>query len=301
MRARKLVFGFIATISLVLSACSPAAVAPKTWLEKVTQRGTLIVSTDPNYAPQSVLKQGGSRTASTKCASDQTTSGELEGFDIDVAVELGKRLGVETCFVTPGWDSITAGNWGDRWDISVGSMTITTARQKVLNFTTPYYYTPAQFAVKKDSGINSVADLVGKPVCVGTSTTYESYLNNDMAGLGLPPENVYAPPPAKVTVVPLTSDQDCAQSIAAGRTDFLAYLTSATVVNQNIAQGVPVVKLGAPVYSENLSVAVDKSHTLDVATFDTKLDDAVKAMHADGTLTTLSTKWFKADLTQAPK
>ena len=301
MQARKLAFGFVIIVSLVLSACSPTAAAPKDWLGKVTQRGTLVVSTDPNYAPQSVLKQGGTRNANTKCASDQTTSGELEGFDIDVAMELGKRLGVETCFVTPGWDSITAGNWGDRWDISVGSMTITTARQKVLNFTTPYYYTPAQFAAKKDSGINSLADLAGKPICVGTATTYESYLNNDMAGLGLPADNVYAPPPAKVTVVPLTSDQDCAQSIAAGRTDFLAYLTSGTVVDQNIAQGVPVVKVGGPAYSENLAVAIDKSHTLDVATFDGKLDDGVKAMHSDGTLTTLSTKWFKADLTKAPK
>src|SRR5258706_15189215 len=154
--------------SLLLAACASPAAAPPDYLAKIKQRGYITVSTDPNYAPQSVQKQGGPRTAGTKCPSDQFPGGELEGFDIDTAVELGKRLGVETCFVTPGWDSITAGNWGDRWDISVGSMTITTARQKVLNFTTPYYYTPAQFAAKKDSGINSTADLAGKPVCVGT-------------------------------------------------------------------------------------------------------------------------------------
>jgi polar amino acid transport system substrate-binding protein len=298
MQARKIVFSLVVVASLGLASCSVAPAAPKDWLGKVTQRGTLVVSTDPNYAPQSVLKAGGSRTANSKCASDQTTSGEMEGFDVDVALELGKRLGVETCFVTPSWDAITAGNWADRWDISVGSMTITTARQKVLNFTTPYYYTPAQFAAKKDAGINSLADLSGKAVCVGTSTTYESWLNGDMAGLGLPPENVYAQPPKNVTVVPLASDQDCAQSIAAGRTDFVAYLTSATVVDQNISQGVPVVKVGSPVYSENLAVAIDKAHTLDVASFDAKLDDAVKAMHSDGTLTKLSMQWFKADLTQ---
>jgi polar amino acid transport system substrate-binding protein len=301
MKPRSILFSSVVAASLVLTACSTTPAAPKDWLRKVQQRGTLVVSTDPNYAPQSVLKQGGKRNASTKCASDELTSGELEGFDIDVALELGKRLGVETCFATPQWDSITAGNWGDRWDISVGSMTITTARQKVLNFTTPYYYTPAQMAVAKDAGINSLADLSGKAVCAGTSTTYESWLNNDMAGLGLPADNIYAQPPANIKVVPLNTDQECAQAIASGRKDFVAYLTSATVVDQNIAQGVPVVKLGGPVYSENLAVAIDKAHTLDVASFDSKLDDAVKAMHSDGTLTNLSMKWFKADLTQAPK
>jgi polar amino acid transport system substrate-binding protein len=301
MKRSSSLLSLILAVSLLLAACSTAAAPPKDYLEKVKQRGTLIVSTDPNYAPQSALKQGGKRNATTKCATDQTTSGELEGFDIDVALELGKRLGVETCFVTPDWATITAGNWGDRWDISVGSMTITIPRQKALYFTSPYYYTPAQMAVAKDAGINSLADLAGKAVCAGKSTTYESWLNNDMTGLGLPPENVFAQPPAKITVVPLDTDQACAQAIASGRKDFVAYLTAATVVDQNIAQGVPVVKLGSPVYSENLAVAVDKQHTLDATTLVSALDTAVKAMHSDGTLTQLSMKWYKADLTQATK
>jgi len=286
--------------SLLLAACSSPAAATD-YLAKIKQRGYITVSTDPNYAPQSVLKQGGTRTAGTKCPSDQFTGGELEGFDIDTALELGKRLGVETCFATPEWDSITAGNWGDRWDISVGSMTITTARQKVLDFTTPYYYTPAQMAAARDAGITSLDQLAGKAVCAGTSTTYEAWLNNDKAALGLPDSSIYAQPPANITVVPLATDQECAQAIASGRKDFVAYLTSSTVVDQGIAQGVPVVKVGSPVYSEDLSVAIDKAHTLPIATLTSALDAAVKAMHTDGTLTKLSMQWFSADLTQAPK
>lgn len=285
---------------LALAACGGAA-APTNLLDQVTQRGTLVVSTDPNYAPQSVLKKDAKRTSPTKCASDQLTAGEIEGFDVDVAVELGKRLGVETCFVTPGWDTITAGSWADKWDISVGSMTITTTRQKVLYFTSPYYYTPAQVAAAKDSNIKQLSDLAGQTVCAGTSTTYESWLKDDMTGLGLPAENVYTHVPANVKVVTLDSDQECAQSIASGRKDFEAFVTSATVVDQNIANGVPVVKVGDPVYSENLAVAIDKSHKLDPTSLVSKLDDAVKAMHSDGTLTKLSNQWFNADLTQAPK
>jgi polar amino acid transport system substrate-binding protein len=292
--------GWLSAATLLLAACAAPGGNPANLLEQVKERGTLVVSTDANYAPQSVLKSDGQRTEGTKCTTDQLTAGELEGFDIDVALELGRRLGVETCFATPSWDAITAGNWGDQWDISVGSMTITTARQEALHFTTPYYYTPAQFAASTASGITALDGLSGQAVCVGSATTYESWLAGDMEALGLPDSSIYAQAPADVTVVPLETDQECAQAIAAGRTDFAAYLTSGTVVDQNIADGVPVVKVGTPVYSEDLSVAVDKAHTLDPQPLVDELDKAVQAMHSDGTLTRLSTQWFGTDLTQAP-
>ncbi len=292
---------WLSVAALLLAACGNPGGASANLLAQVKQRGTLVVSTDANYAPQSVLKSDGARTAGTKCASDQLTAGELEGFDIDVALELGRRLGVETCFATPSWDIITAGNWSDQWDISVGSMTITPGRQEVLHFTTPYYYTPAQFAAAAGAGITSLEGLNGQAVCVGTATTYESWLNGDLEALGLPDSSIYAQAPTGVKIVPLETDQECAQAIAAGRTDFVAYLTSNTVVEQNIADGVPVVKVGSPVYSEDLAVAIDKAHSLDAMPLVTELDKAVQAMHTDGTLTRLSTQWFGLDLTQAPQ
>ena len=56
-------------------------------------------------------------------------------------------------------------------------------------------------------------------------------------------------------------------------------------------------KVGDPVYSEPLAVAVDKSGP-DPTDFMAKIDEIVTAMHADGTLTKLSQKWFGTDLTQ---
>src|SRR6185503_11214621 len=50
-------------------------------LAAITERGTLIVATDPAYPPQSELVEDGSRTEGTKCSEDQLTAGELEGFD----------------------------------------------------------------------------------------------------------------------------------------------------------------------------------------------------------------------------
>jgi polar amino acid transport system substrate-binding protein len=292
----------IATLaSLVLAACGAGATqAPTDLLGAIKQRGYILVSTDPNYEPQSFLNTEGSRPSDTKCPSDALTTVEMQGFDVDVAKAIGEALGVETCFATPSWDAITAGNWADKWDVSVGSMTITTARQQILDFSVPYYYTPAVVAVRADSGLTDLAGLEGQALCAGSATTYEQWLNHDMEGLGLPESSVYAEAP-NVTVVPLETDQECAQAINAGREDFVGYVTSSTVVDANIAAGFPVVKLGSPVYSEDLAAAFDKASSLPTDTLRAEVDKLFNAMHSDGRLAELSNQWFGVDLTQSPK
>jgi ABC-type amino acid transport substrate-binding protein len=101
-------------------------------LAAVCEAGVIVVSTDPAYPPQSFLNE---------------TTGEYEGFDIDVATEIATRLGVDVEFTDPSFDAVVAGNWGGRWDMSVGSVTVTTERMDVLDFTQAYYYTPAQMSV----------------------------------------------------------------------------------------------------------------------------------------------------------
>ena len=287
-------------VSIALAACGGANTPPPAdLLEAIQQRGYILVSTDPNYAPQSFLNTEGSRPSDTKCPSDALTTAEMQGFDVDVAKAIGEHLGVETCFQTPAWEVITAGSWADQWDMSVGSMTITTARQDILDFSVPYYYTPAVIAVRADSGIASIEDLNGQALCVGSATTYDQWLSGDFEGLGLPESSIYAQPP-DVTVVPLETDQECAQAIAAGREDFVGYVTSETVVDANIAEGFPVVKVGAPVYSEDLAASFDRSSSLPTDSLRAEVDELFNAMHEDGRLSQLSTEWFGSDLTQAP-
>lgn len=263
-----------------------AAEAVDDLLAEIMSRGTIRISTDPNYAPQSFLDE----------------DGNFVGFDVDVAKEIASRLGVEVEFVTPDWDLITAGNWGDQWDMSVGSMTITTARQEILSFAKPpYYYTPAQFAAVDGSGVETLEDLNGAAVCVGASTTYESWLMGDMEGLGLPAASFYVDaPPADVSIVPLTVDNDCVQQIQAGRQEFQAFLTSNTVVEAALAEGIAIHKVGKPVFSENLAVAFDRSASRDIARLVEKVSEIIAAMHADGTLSNLSVEWFGEDLTSDP-
>jgi len=262
------------------SASASAAPIAGGLLDKVLKAGKLVVSTDPNYAPQSFLKPDGT----------------YEGFDIDVANEIGKRLGVKVEFVTPGWDTITAGSWGGRWDISVGSMTITVPRQQVLDFSPPYYYTPAQMTATTASGITSLDGLAGKTVCVGSATTYQDWLGGTLQSVSLGP---VASPPAGVKVQTLDTDQACAQAIAAGRKDAEGFLSSSTTVDQAIANGTPIVKVGSPVFTEQLAVSVDKSGPADTD-FMAALNKIITDMHTDGTLTKFSNAWFKADLTNPP-
>lgn len=280
---RRSMLASLALVAVALvSACAaaPPAGAPpsatsagdKDWLDKVKERGVLRVSTDANYAPQSYF--------------DEQTK-EWTGFDIDTAREVARRLGVQVEFVTPDWSAITAGNWAGRWDVSIGSMTPTPERRKVLDFTPPYYFSVAQFGIRADlkDEIKTVGDLAGRTVCVAESTTYETYLNGK---LDIPVE---MPPPQGIRISPVKTDQDCIQSIQAGRRDFDAVLTSANVINDGRKKGVPIEFLDKPVYYEELAISIDKSAAPN-AKFLAELTRIVNEMHADGTLSQLSMKYF---------
>jgi polar amino acid transport system substrate-binding protein len=258
----------------------PASPIPGGLLDKILTAGKIVISTDPAYPPQSEL----------------TAAGTYEGFDIDVATEIADRLGVELEWTTPAWDSITAGGWGGRWDVSVGSMTITPERLQVIDFSVPYYFTPAQMAASTESGITTLEGLAGKTVCAGESTTYFQWLSGT---LDFGPGGKPAPPPAGVTAVTLTTDRDCAVQWQSGRHDFEGWLSSDTTVEEAISDGLPLVKVGDPVYSEPLAVAADKSGP-DASDFLAWLDEQMTAMHADGTLSELSIKWFDEDITKDP-
>jgi polar amino acid transport system substrate-binding protein len=262
------------------AASAPASPVVGGLLDKVLKAGKLVVSTDPNYKPQSFLKPDGT----------------FEGFDIDVANEIGKRLGVKVEFTTPSWDAITAGSWAGRWDVSVGSMTITVPRQQVLDFTSPYYYTPAQLTATKNSGITTLDGFAGKTVCVGSATTYQDWLDGKLQSVSIGP---VATPPAGIKAKTLDTDQLCAQAITAGQNVGEGFLSSSTTVDSAIADGTPIVKVGDPVFVEQLAASTDKSGAPD-ADFVAAVSKIIDDMHADGTLTQLSMKWFKADLTQKP-
>ena len=262
---------------LVVAAAAPAFAQDADYLQRIKDAGVIRMSTDPAYPPQSEL-----------------VNGEIVGFDVDVGREIAKRLGVELALETPDWALITAGSWGDRWDFSVGSMTITSAREEVLDFTQPYYYTPAQMAAHADAGITTFDDLAGKTICMGEATTYLEWMNGT---LDFGTESPETTPPEGAVAVTRPTDRDCAQEWGLGRMDFEGWLSSSTTVDAAIADGLPIVKVGEPVFYEPLAAAFDKG-VEDNDSLVAAVDGIIGDMHADGTLSELSMKWFGEDLTQ---
>jgi polar amino acid transport system substrate-binding protein len=283
----------LSAFTLVAAACSSnnggnntgnggngSSSAPNDLLSSIMSKGTIEVSTDPKYPPQSSL---------------DTATGTWKGFDIDVATEIAKRLGVTVAWQTPNWNAITSGNWQGRWDMSVGSMTITPDRAKVLDFTPPYYYTPAGFAVyKTNTDITSAADLTGKSVGVCGGCTYEEYLRGT---LKIPNYNIdFQVQGADIHTY--DTDTTAINDLALGDCVRLCAAFSAIPTLQAaIDAGKPIKIVGPPLYYEPLAVAFDKEASLDPTSLVDKVSSIVEDMHNDGTLTKLSMKWYGTDLT----
>jgi polar amino acid transport system substrate-binding protein len=285
--------------SLVLTACGGGASSGGgDLLATILKRGTLVVSTDPAYPPQSSLKATPKRTEGTKCAEYQKTLGELEGFDIDTAAAIAKALGVEACFVSPDWGLIVAGNWSGRWDLSVGSVTITPQRAKDLLFAQPYYTTPAAVFVHKDNAsYKAPADLSGKKVGVCSGCTYESYLNGDLVIPGVPKIDFLI---KGATVKGYDTDSTALEDLALGDGLRLDAVVTALPTGQDaIKNGKPIKQLGDPVYFEYLAPAIDRNSSLAPQSFVAKTSEIIMGLHKDGTLLAMSQKYYKTDYTSA--
>jgi polar amino acid transport system substrate-binding protein len=287
----------LSIFGLVLSSCSTTPKAATDKLAEIQARGTMVVSTDPAYPPQSQLVEGGKRATTTKCTADQHTSSELTGFDVDVAIAIAAKLGVEACFVTPDWTLITGGSWANRWDISIGSMTITPERTSKLYFTQPYYTTPATFFVySTNTTFTQPSDLTGKKIGACTGCTYDAYLAGT---LKIPGETItYVVKNAQF--VGYETDINALQDLALGdgvRLD--AVLTAQPTGAGVIKDGMSLKQLGDPVYFEYLAGAVDKASTPDPVPFLKKVSEVIQGLNTDRTLLNLSQKYYGLDLTTA--
>ena len=296
--ARLSLLSLLTAMAVAVSACQQSTQSQTAQLDKLTEiqkRGTLVVSIDPAYPPQSEIVPGAARTLDTQCTVDQLTAGELSGFDVEVAAGIAKRLGVEPCFVTPDWTQITSGNWRDQWDISVGSMAITPERMKTLSFTQPYYTTPAAFFVHSDNtSYSNPGDLSRKRVGVCSGCTYQLYLEGT---LSLPVQKIdFAVKNAEI--VEYANEVLALQELALGDGVKLdAALVASPTGKQAISNGLPIKQLGSPVYLEYLAAAVDKNQIHDPSSFVNRVTEIIQQMHNDGTLRNLSIQYYGEDLT----
>lgn len=266
----------VLTLAAALSLLFVGAANAGAVLDKIHNTKSMTVATSAIWPPQGFIND----------------KNEIDGFDIDVSKEIAKRLGVEVKFITPDWDVITAGSWNGRWDMSVGSMTATQSRARILDFPATYYYVPYVFAVHKDSKLTDHKALNGKTIGVEGGTTSEDYLNEKLAieTSDVPPVTYDVKAGKMKTYSGSLAPLDDLRLGDGVRLD--AILTQQSTLEAAIKKNYPLRAIDNDVvFYEPLAIATDKGDP----ELKAKLSEIVAEMHKDGTLTKLSTKWYGVD------
>ena len=258
-------------------------------LAQILARGTLVGYFEPEFPPQSFAVQGATRPADTKCAEDQLTAAEVDGYDIRTTVLVAEALGVEACFITPTWTEVTAGNWGDRFDIVYGSGSINSDRMQRLWMTQPYYAVPVSYFVREDSPYQSPSDLDGLKIGTCASCSQELYLRGELEIPGVDIQPSVQDP----EIVTFQIETPGLRALADGKVD--AFLAADQVGQGQIDEGLPLRKLDPPAFTYYPSGFVDKSSGLSVAAFVEQVNEIIRQAEADGTLQELSEEWFGTD------
>jgi polar amino acid transport system substrate-binding protein len=262
-------------------------------LAQILDRGTLVLSTDPEYPPQSFAVEGATRAEDTKCSPDQLTAPEITGYDAETGKLVAEALGVEPCFVVPTWTEITGGNWGDRWDISYGSGSINEDRMERLWMTQPYYAVPNSYFVAVDSPYQDPSDLDGMKVGACASCSHEFYLRGELVIPGIEIVQTVDDP----EIVTFNTESAGLEKVAAGKLD--AFLAADPVGNAQIDAGLALRKLDEVAFTYYPSGFLDKGSALDQAAFFDRVNEVIQAAQTDGTLLELSQEFFDADYVAA--
>ena len=233
------------------------------------------------------------------------SSGQLVGFEIDLANDLCRRMEVQCEIVAQDWEGIIPALQAGKYDAIMAAMSITDERKQVITFSEPYADTPAAFAVLKDSDLASyqgpggridldeldapthaaIDDLKqtldGKTVGVQVATTHQNFLDEYMADV--------------VDVRRYDTQENLDLDLESGRIDAaLADLSywkplMASEHGKNVVLIGPSM-VGGP-YGEGIGVGIRQED----ADLKDMFNQAIEAAKADGTITELSEQWFGFD------
>lgn len=235
---------------------------------KTTDGGTLIVGFDQDFPPMGFVGD----------------DGEYTGFDLELAQEVAKRLGLEYKAQPIAWDSkdmeLESGNIDCIWN----GFTMT-GREDDYTWTEPYMANQQVFVVANDSDINSQADLAGKIVEVQADSSAEAALKEA-------PELT-----ATFKELLTTADYNTAfMNLEQGAVDAIAM--DVIVAGYQIQQRNADFKiLDDSLSEEEYGVGFKKGNT----ELRDKVQSTLEEMAEDGTLQEVSEKWFSKDVTTIGK
>lgn len=207
-------------------------------------------------------------------------SGELKGFDVDVANALCEKMQAECVIVAQAWDGMIPGLKAGKYDAIIASMSITEKRKQAVDFTRPYYVAGAILVGPKDSDIAFDADKIeGKAIGVQRASTYANLMAGKFPG-------------AEVKSYDTVENHNL--DLVAGRLDGVVaqrifmynWLKKEGAEDRFEFKGDPV---SDPEYiGYGAGIAIDKSNPELLK----KLDDALGEIMADGTYDALNAKYF---------
>jgi L-cystine transport system substrate-binding protein/L-cystine transport system permease protein len=232
--------------------------------DRLSSSGVLRVGTEGTYAPFSF---------------QDPATGQLAGYDVDVARAVGERLGKNVEFVQTPWDSIFAALEANRFDVVANEVTITPERKSKYDLSVPYSVGEGVVITRaNDNSITSLDDLKGKTVGA-TITSNWAQISRD-AGAKLAPVEGFT---QAITLL----NQGRVDAVVNDSIAFYAY--QAETKDESV-------KIGATIgeKSEQAFAARKNSGLLP------ELNKALDDLKADGTLAAISQKYLKANATGAP-
>ena len=236
-------------------------------LATVKGRGTLRIAMEGTYPPFNFK---------------DPKTGQLAGYDVDVARLVAAKMGLKPEFVTTEWSAILAGLAAGKYDAIVSQVGITAKRQQAFDFSEPYTYSAPQLIVRKNEKAiyASLADLKGKKLGVGQGSVFE--------------QQAKAVPGIEVKSYPAAPEN--LQDLAVGRID--AALNDSLMVAYLLSNSKLPIKAGARVgQPERMGIPFKKGNPQFKAAVNQALADA----SADGSLKKISLKWFGSDVTRPAK
>ncbi|TQM09849.1 transporter substrate-binding domain-containing protein [Pseudonocardia kunmingensis] len=256
-RLLPLLSGLIALVAGT-TACSTGAQGSGDLLDRVRESGTLRVANTQANPPWNFLDE----------------ASQPVGYDVDVANELARRLGVaEVEFIPSNFQSFIEGVRADRFDMVISGQTITDERREQVDFSRPYQVNGVSIFVQAgESSIATLADLAGRSVGVSAGTTQEK-----MAREQIDDADVRTYQNATLALTDLSRGGVDAMLVSRFQGTFLA--------EQN---DLPVEPAGELLEREVNAMTFQK----DSPRFKQAVDEALAAMIEDGTLTRLSERWL---------
>lgn len=255
--AAAIVTGFAVTI---LTVVQPAADT----LDEVKSRGHFVYGLEVGYKPFEFRDE----------------NNEIVGYDIDVANEIGKRLGVEARPQGTNWATVIQTLYDGGFDLILGGMTATEKRYQRVNFSIPYMDASSGLLVMSNSGIMDRGELGGKTVSAGAGTPQINQLKLSAEELGFEYSG---------EIKTYDSDAVAYEAMRVGRIDAYASTIVSLLEFAKTTEDFDVLPFASDMWEQEWTAMAFRKED---ETLRAAFNEAIRAMKADGTLAALQEKWF---------